>query len=206
MLGVGMTPPPPLGLPLRECTSKPFRCMITIETALSTVKTAGVRSAVQTADMSAHGWTCPPFLTWVRIHDKIISMYDHERVARCGDNERAGRPWRRPTPLLKGSCSPPSTWLTMYDDIIYRPIYDPDGRQITKTKKKNESTLFFPALLHFKTNGGCMRKNTKYVFVRIEDSGVCGDEFLSGRCAHNAANPFYESSTLLGFPTVRNCQ
>ena len=52
-----------------------------------------------------------------------------------------------------------------------------------------------------------MSISTNAVLVCIEDSPVCGDVFLSGRCADHVANPVYESTTLLlGFPTVRNCQ
>ena len=48
-----------------------------------------------------------------------------------------------------------------------------------------------------------MSINTYAVLVRIEDSPVCGDVFLSGRFADHVANPLYETSTLwLGFPSV----
>ena len=48
-----------------------------------------------------------------------------------------------------------------------------------------------------------MSLNSDAVLVRIEDSQLCGDVFLVGRCADHVANPLHETSTLwLGFPTV----
>ena len=60
--------------------------MIAMKTVLTAVKTAEVRSPVQTADTTAHWRVVSVHQPGGRIYDKNIPMYDHQRVARCVDN------------------------------------------------------------------------------------------------------------------------
>ena len=115
--------------------------MIAMKTVLTAVKTAEVRSPVQTADTTAHWRVVSVHQPGGRIYEKNIPMYDGQRVDHCGTGEGEGSPWKRTTRLLQGSCLSPSTSVRIPNEMIHRYMHEHERRQATKTNE-NKTNCF----------------------------------------------------------------